>query len=138
MPGSATLYLESAVLGHTLAFTPMVAPSGVFLALTTTPPSSTVGGIEVASGSYARMPATFALASPSNLAANALTVEFPAATAAWGTVGWFEIWDAQTAGNRLYWGPLVDPADGVTPITRTVMPGDIVRFSAGVVQVQAV
>jgi hypothetical protein len=66
-----------------------------------------------------------------------ITRRFPAATANWGPIGWFEIWSALTAGNRLFWGPLVDPTDGVTQLTRTVLGGDIVRFTAGVVQVQA-
>lgn len=88
---------------------------------------------------YARQAATFALlTSPANIAANMATLAYPTATANWGALGFFEIWSALTGGQRLYWGPLVDPADGVTPITRNVLSGDTVRFTAGVIQVQAV
>lgn len=140
MAGSATVYVERGVLGHTLAIAPLTAPAGVWLGLclSTPAPTRSTGGTEVASLGYARVATVFALlANPDNAAANSVTVEFPPATGAWGTIGYFEVWSAATAGNRLYWGPLVDPVDGVTPITRNILPGDIVRFSAGVVQVLA-
>ena len=137
MAGSATSFLETAVLGHTLGFAAMTMPTGVFVALMTTAPTAGIGGTEVAGGAYARTAATFAMSVPPNVAANTATISFPPATAGWGNVGWFELWDAVTAGHRLYWGPLVDPADGVTPVTRTVLSGDIMRFTAGVIQVQA-
>ncbi len=140
MPGSATLHTEQGVLGHTLGFAAMAHPAGVFIGLSaaTPPPTSTVPGVEVVGNGYARQSAVFALLStPPNIAANSATLQFPAATAAWGVIGFFEVWDAATAGNRLYWGPLVDPVDGITPVTRAVLGGDIVRLSAGTIQVQA-
>ena len=137
MAGSATVYTERGVLGHTLAIVPMPAPERVYVALCRTAPTETTGGIEASDGGYSRTPATFALmASPSNAASNAASVEFPVATASWGTIGWFEIWTAATGGTRLYWGPLTDPADGV-PIEMDVTTGDVVRFSAGALVVQA-
>lgn len=139
MSGSASLSLEQAVLGHTLAFAPMTAPTQVFVALclTGTPPSESVRGIEVSGLGYYRTPATFALATaPTNMAANVAAIEFPMALAAWGTVGYFELWDAKTGGNRLYWGQLIDHTSGV-PATLTVVSGDIVRFSPGTLAVQA-
>ena len=135
--GSATLYLQQAVLGHTLGFAAMVMPAALFVGLDTTAPTATTGGAEVQGNGYARQAATFALSTTPNVAANVATVAFPEATAPWGVIGWFELWDALTAGNRLYWGPLVNAADGVTPVLRSVLGGDIVRLSAGTVQVQA-
>ena len=139
MPGSATTYTETGVLGHTLAFAPMTAPTGVFVALcmATPPPSAATGGQEPVGGAYARQAATFALSTPTNMAANTATLAYPAATAAWGAIGFFEVWSAVTGGQRLYWGPLVDPVDGITPIVRAVLGGDIVRLQAGSVQVTA-
>jgi hypothetical protein len=128
------------VLGHTLGFAAMTMPASVYVGLcgSTTPPTAAFGGTEVAGGGYTRMAATFAISTSTNVAANTATVEFPAATTPWGTLGYFEIWDAATAGRRLYWGPLVDPADGVTPVSRSVLTGDIMRFTAGIIQVRAV
>lgn len=140
MSGSATLYVEQGALGHTLGFAAMTRPTGIFLslAMASQPPTSTTGGLEPVGMGYARQPAAFALlSSPPNIAGNTGTVQFPAATANWGDVGFFEVWDALSAGNRLYWGPLVDPTDGVTPIIRSVFTGDIVRLQAGTVQVRA-
>ena len=138
MAGSATDYLRPAVLGHTLGFQAYTMPAAVYVALCTSPPAVSTPGTEVSGGSYVRMAATFALAAGrTDLAANTTTIEWPSATAAWGSVGWFELRDANAAGNRLYWGPLVDPADGITPIIRAIVPGDILRLSAGVLQVQA-
>src|SRR5678815_1675705 len=105
MSGSASLDLERSLLQHTLAIAPMPALGRVYVALCQTAPTETAGGIEASGGGYARVAATFALmASPSNAASNAATVEFPVATGNWGTIGYFEIWTAATGGTRLYWG----------------------------------
>lgn len=141
MAGSATTYLTQRVLSHTLAFGAYTMPTRVYVALcgASAPPTAANPGAEVVGGAYARQQASFGLVSGRfDLANNTATIEYPAATSTWGTLGYFELWDAVTAGNRLYLGPLVDPNDGVTPITRTVLVGDIMRFSAGVLQVSAV
>jgi len=138
MSGSASLDLERQLLGHTLAIAPMPTLGRVYVALCLSAPTETAGGIEASGGGYSRMPATFALmSSPSNAASNAASVEFVPATSAWGTIGYFEIWTQVTGGTRLYWGPLTDPVDGV-PIEMDVTTGDVVRFSAGALIVQAV
>lgn len=141
MAGSATDYLRQRVLSHTLAFGAYAAPSAVYIALCAagpTVPSNSQAGLEIAVGGYARQLGAFGLAAARyDLAENTATIEYPPATANWGSIGYFEIWDAVTAGNRLFWGPLVDPMDGITPIARNVLSGDIVRFSAGVIQVEA-
>ena len=140
MAGSATSYLEQAILGHTLAFAALPMPASVFVGLCTSAPTAQTPGTEVSGGGYSRPVGTFALANmpPNSIAANSATIQFPAATSDWGVIGWFEIWDANIpGGNRLYWGPLLDPNDGVTPITRQVLTGDIMRFQAGTLLVQA-
>jgi len=139
MPGSATDYLRQRVLGHTLGFAAFTMPTTIFTGLTTSLPSSGFGGLEVNISGYARRSAPYALVvGRTDLACNTLTMEWSPATANWGTVGWFELWDALTAGNRLYWGPLVDPADGVTPISRQILTGDIMRLAVNNVTVQAI
>jgi hypothetical protein len=135
MSGSASLDLNRSLLQHSLAIAPMAALSRVYVALCVTPPTETVSGVEASGGGYARVAATFALLAGST-AANAATVEFPAATGAWGAVGYFEIWDQPVGGARLYWGPLVDPADNAALLTLDIAAGDIVRFSAGTLLVK--
>jgi len=138
--GSATVFTEQQVLGHTLAFAPMTVPAGCFIALcaASPPPPAGTPGIECTGGAYARQAAVFALIPPPpTIAANTATISFPIATTPWGTLGYFEVWSAVTAGNRLYWGPLVNPADGITPITRDILTGDVVRLAAGTIHIQA-
>jgi hypothetical protein len=137
MSGSATLDLERLMLGHTLAIAPMATLSRVYVALCRTAPTEAAGGEEVNGPGYARSAATFTLlAVPANAAANATAVDFAPATGDWGTVAHFEIWTQPTGGTRLYWGQLVDPADGV-PIEIEVTAGDVLRFSPGSLVVQA-
>jgi hypothetical protein len=137
MSGSASLDLERLMLGHTLAIAPMPTLARVYVALCQTAPTEAAGGAELAGGGYARSAATFALLStPANAASNATAVDFVPATADWPTITHFELWTQPTGGTRLYWGQLVDPADGV-PIEIDVLSGDAVRFSPGSLVVQA-
>ncbi len=137
MSGSATLDLERLLLEHTLAIAPMPTLARVYVALCRTAPTEVAGGIEASGGGYVRGAATFTLlATPANAAANATAVEFPPATSGWGTVTHFEIWTQATGGTRLYWGKLIDPADGA-PIEIEVAGGSVLRFSPGSLVVQA-
>ena len=129
MAGNATDYLETRLLQHSLRVAAFTMPPALFCALCTSLPTDATPGGEVTGGGYARQPFTFSVTG--NQASNATTQDFPAATSPWGTVGWTELWDAVTGGNRLYWFPLVDPADLVTPITKTIATGDIMRIPAG-------
>ena len=60
-----------------------------------------LGSNEVSGGSYARQgPTTFTNAGNNpTVASNSATVTYPAATANWGTIGYFAIWDAVSGGN---------------------------------------
>jgi hypothetical protein len=138
MAGSATDYTEAQLLAHGLGITAYTKPTAMFIGLCTSAPTDSTAGTAVAGGGYARVTAAFAMGGgqPTS-ASNAASVDFPAATANWGNVGWFELWDAVTAGNRLFYGTLVDPTDGVTPIVRTVLSGDIVRVPAGALVINA-
>lgn len=90
------------------------------VALFTAQPGDGNTGIEVTGGSYARVevfPKTSASTPRWNAAAasgdafvvdNEHAITFPQATATWGTVTSFGIYDAATVGNLLYWGPLAN------------------------------
>jgi hypothetical protein len=140
MPGSATDYLHQRVLSHTLGFGAYTMPTTIYVGLCTTLPSAAVGGTEVSGGGYARQAGSpFALSSGRvDLAVNTAAIQYPPATVSWGAIGWFELWDAVTSGNRLYWGALVDPTDGVTPVTKLINVGDIARLAVNQLSVQAI
>lgn len=140
MAGSATNYLRTKVLGHTLGFAPFVMPPQIFLGLCTSLPSAATGGTEVVGGGYARKQSIFAMdgGGRPDLAVLTTTIEWPPATTNWGSVGWFELWDAISGGNRIYHGELVDPANANIPMIRPVVVSDIVRIAAGTLRVQAI
>jgi hypothetical protein len=127
MAGGKSDYLENALLDHVLGGGDFTRPTPVYLALFTVTPSDTGGGTEVTGGSYARKSVTnnntnFPAASGGSKSLNVDT-SFAQASADWGTVVAFGIFDAATSGNLLYWGP-------ISP-TKTVQNGDTARFLAG-------
>jgi hypothetical protein len=102
------------VLQHITGYSAIFAEPTAYIALFTTAPidDSGTGAIEVSGGAYARVvttqgtSGTWAAASTTTdptTEANALAITFPTATANWGTVVAFGIYDAATAGNLLAW-----------------------------------
>lgn len=130
MPGSKSDYLEAALLNHVLGGTVFTPPATIYLALYTATPSDAGGGTEVTGGSYARVaitnnstnwPAATGTSPTTKTSGAAFT--FPAATADWGTIVAFGLFDAASAGNLLYWGPL--------NTNKSVLNGDTADFAAG-------
>lgn len=94
-------YLETELINGTLRGTTYTAPTTTYLALYTSDPTDADTGTEVTGGSYVRQSITFS--SPSNgVTSNSSAIEFPQATADWGTIGYVGIRDAVTSGNLLY------------------------------------
>jgi len=105
-----TNYSADATGNLWLRATAQAAPATVYLALYTVLPTDSGGGTEVTGGSYARQ--AIAWAAPSHLTpsgsqwANSGAITFPTATANWGTVVGFGIFDALSAGNLIFYGNL--------------------------------
>ena len=79
---------------------------------------------EVSGGSYARQQVTAANWTQSGGAVeNTADIEFPVATAAWGTITHVAVMDAASAGNVLYWGALT--------ASREIGEADQLKFNAG-------
>jgi hypothetical protein len=115
-------YLENALINATLRNTSYTSPATVYLGLYTSDPTDADTGTEVTGGSYARQAITFG--APSNgVTSNTAAIEFPQATANWGTVGWIGIEDALTGGNLLYHSPL--------DASKTIASGDIFKIAIG-------
>jgi hypothetical protein len=113
-------YLENALINATLRATTYTSPATVYVSLWTTDPTDAGSGTEVSGGSYARTAVTFG--APSNGATtNSAAVEFPQATASWGTVGWIGLNDAATSGNLLYHTAL--------DASKTIDIGDIFKIA---------
>lgn len=111
-------FLEVNVLNHVLRGIPYSSPTTVYLALFTLAATDAGGGTEVSGGSYVRQPITFgAPGSPSaNQVSNSVAILFPIATADWGTLVHFGIFDAPSSGNLLYHATMTAP--------RTILTND--------------
>jgi hypothetical protein len=115
-------YLENALINATLRNTAYTSPSVVYIALYTSDPTDANTGTQVSGGSYARQSATFG--APSNgTSTNSAAIEFPQATASWGTVTHIGILDALTSGNLLYHTAL--------DTSKTIDTGDIFKIAIG-------
>jgi hypothetical protein len=124
-----------------VAYTP---PATLYIGLFTAAPSDTGGGTEVSGGSYARVgvaasttnwAATNAAGSTaatssgtSGTTSNNVVIAPPTATADWGTVTHFGIFDASTAGNLLIYGALT--------ASQSIPNGGAYSFAAGALSIQ--
>lgn len=114
-------YLETKVLDHVFAGTAYTAPSTLYVALFTAAPSDSGGGTEVSGGGYARQTITFTTSGDTT--SNSAAVEFPTATANYGTVTHVGIYDASSAGNLMAWAALTS--------SKTIETGDVFRIPSG-------
>ena len=129
-------YLENKVLNHVFGGTSYSAPATLYVGVFTTAASDTDLGTEVSGGSYARQSVAMTVSGTSpTQAANNAAIEFPEATASWGTITYAGIFDASTGGNMLAWAQLTDPIDAVTPLPKTITTGDILRIAPGNIKV---
>ena len=104
--------------------------TGRYISLHTADPAGS-GANEVSGGSYARQArGTFSqTGTDPRSASNDAIIDFPVATAPWGTITHFGIWDAVSGGNFLG-GYAVTTA-------KTITTDDIARWPAGALQVRA-
>lgn len=116
-------YLENKTLDHILGGGDYSRPATVYLALFTAAPTESGGGTEVSGGSYARLAITnnstnFPAASGGSKS-NGTAITLGPASAGWGTVSHWAIFDASTGGNMLYFGACgsakaIDTSDSFT------------------------
>lgn len=115
-------YLRAALLNATLRNTTYTSPATVYLALYTSDPTAADSGTEVSGGSYARQAVAFS--APSGGATdNSAQLDFPKATADWGTITHFGVRDASSGGNLLFFGALA--------ASKTINTDDKLQVEAG-------
>lgn len=110
--------------GEQLALAGLLA--GAYVGLHTAQPTSLN---EVTGGAYARQaftPYNFSGADPT-IAQNTNVIQFPTATALWGTISHVGIWTANAAGTLIAWQPLT--------ASKIVDIDDVFRFLASKLQV---
>ena len=114
-------YLETKVLDHVFAGTAYTAPSTLYVALFTAAPSDSGGGTEVSGGGYARQ--TIAFTTSGDTTSNNAAIEFPTATANYGSVTHVGIFDASSAGNLMAHAQLTSATN--------IETGDVFRIPSG-------
>ena len=109
-----TDYLEEKLLAHTFSATAYTSPTTVYVALYTVAPTDSTTGTEVTGGAYVRKAAAFTTSA---------AIEYPTATADYGTVVAVAVLDALTSGNMLAFASLA--------VNKTISTGDVLRIPAG-------
>jgi predicted metal-binding membrane protein len=116
-------HLETEILDHVFGGNAYTAPATLYLALHTANPAEDGSGTEVSTSgtAYARQTVTFTVTG--NTASTSAVVEYPTATASFGTVTHVAVWDASTAGNMLAYAALTS--------SKAIDTGDVFRVPTG-------
>lgn len=137
MAGAFSAYFQTAIGNWFKGTAFPTAPANLYVALyTAAPGEASASGTEVTGGAYGRQPVSVAAgswAAPSasgnaQQTSNSGAISFPTATATWGTVVGWALYDAVTAGNEVYYGALTS--------NQTVNSGGTASFAAGQLVIQ--
>lgn len=120
---SFTNFLETEILDHVFAGSAYTAPSTHYLALFTAAPGETGGGTEVSTTGTAYARQSVAFTTTGNTTSNTAAVEYPTATASFGTVTHVGVFDAATAGNLMAYAALSS--------SKIIDAGDVFRVPTG-------
>ena len=114
---------ETHVLNYVFTTTSVTRPTAWYLALFTSNPADDASGTEVSTSgtAYARQTAAFTVSG--DTASNSAAIEFPTATASFGTVSHVAVFDAATSGNMIAYAALT--------ASKAIDTGDVFRVPAG-------
>lgn len=112
---------ETHVLDYVFTTETVTRPTAWYLALFTTDPGDGDTGTEVSGGGYARQSATFTVTN--DTASNSAAIEFPTATANYGTVAHVGVYTASTGGTLI--------AHAALSSAKSIETGDVFRVPAG-------
>lgn len=114
---------ETHVLNYVFTATSVTRPTAWYLALFTSNPDEDASGTEVSTSgtAYARQSATFTVSG--NTASNSAAIEYPTATASFGTVTHVGVFDASTGGNLIAYSAL--------DTSKAISTGDVFRVPSG-------
>lgn len=121
-------YLENEVLDHILGTGAYTMPSTIYIGLSTGSFGDDASGTELTGNGYTRKVMAFD-AAVAGTADNTSAVEFSAATASWGTVSHFGLFDAVSGGNLLIHGAFT--------AAKLIDTGDILKIAAGDLDITA-
>jgi hypothetical protein len=113
---------ETHTLNYLFTTTSVTRPTAWYIALFTSNPDEDASGTEVSTSgtAYARQSVTFSVSG--NTATNTAAIEFPTATASYGTVTHVGVFDAASAGNLIAYAALTT--------SKAIDTGDVLRLPA--------
>jgi len=114
---------ETHVLNYVFTTTSVTRPTAWYLALFTSNPAEDASGTEVSTSgtAYARQSAAFTVSG--NTASNSSAIEFPTATASYGTVTHVGVFTASTSGTLIAYAALSS--------SKAIDTGDVFRVPSG-------
>jgi hypothetical protein len=114
---------ETRVLTWVFTSDSATRPTAWYMALFTSNPADDASGTEVSTSgtAYARQSATFTVSG--DTASNSAAIEFPTATASFGTVSHVGVFDASTGGNLIAYAAL--------STSKAIDTGDVFRIPSG-------
>jgi len=114
---------ETHVLNYVFTTTSVTRPTAWYLALFTSNPAEDASGTEVSTSgtAYARQSAAFTVSG--NTASNSSAIEFPTATASYGTVTHVGVFTASTSGDLIAYAALSS--------SKAIDTGDVFRVPSG-------
>lgn len=114
---------ETRVLTWVFTTDSATRPTAWYMALFTSNPADDASGTEVSTSgtAYARQSATFTISG--DTASNSAAIEFPTATASFGTVSHVGVFDASTGGNLIAYAALTT--------SKSIDTGDVFRIPSG-------
>ena len=113
---------ETHTLNYLFTATSVTRPTAWYVALFTSNPDEDASGTEVTTSgtAYVRQSVSFTVSG--NTASNSAAVEFPTATASYGTVTHIGVFDAETSGNLIAYAALTT--------SKAIDTGDVLRVPA--------
>ena len=111
---------ETHTLNYLFTATSVTRPTAWYVALFTSNPDEDASGTEVSGGAYARQSVSFTVSG--NTASNTAALEFPTATASYGTVTHVGVFDAASSGNLIAYAALTT--------SKAIDTGDVMRIPA--------
>lgn len=125
--GAFSNYMEDKIVEHFLRNNAITPPTTVYVGLFESDPGEATGGTETAYTNYARQSAAWTAIDGSGQTKNSATVTYPANgnPSASVTITHVALFDAATAGNRLFYAALSS--------SKTLASGDVLSFAANAI-----
>lgn len=125
--GAFSDYLEEKIVEHFLRNNPITPPTTVYVGLFESNPGEALGGTETAYTGYARQSSAWTALDANGQTKNVAALTFPANgnSTASVTITHLALFDASTAGNRLFYAALTAP--------KTLSPGDVLSFASNAI-----